>query len=232
MAAARQPVRSWLACLACACIGATAADRNPRQSYRDIEYYVPPPVTELRGLSEWLMRLADQYSVEGLGSVPPDRLFAVKGTADCASVGTGPGMHCIFNIHWLDQYESAGLYNIPGGVSYLNPSMMLMGIGSSRRGLEFMLVDNKGLPEGGRASVAGDRATLRAPCVNAPQLFLAMDPAHRYAGRRPASCERIMRIDARPGSTVVHLAIDIEINGELATQFQMTLRRGKMDYPR
>lgn len=212
---------------------AAAADRNPRQTYRDVEYYVPPPVTEQRGLSEWLLRLADRYSVDGIGTVPATGPFGIKGTADCVSIGTGPGVHCIFNIHWIDQYEilmgegGSGIFNIPGGVSYLNPSMMLMGIAPSRRKLEFLLVDNKGLPEGGEASIAGHRATLRAPCVNAPTLFLAMNPAHRFAGRRPDSCERITRIDAKPGSTVVHMDIDIEINGELVSQFQMTLRRPK-----
>lgn len=230
-----QLAHAWLACLICGCIGAptAAADRNPRQGFRDVEFYNPPPVTDRGGMGEWLLRLAGQYRVEGLALVLAAPPVGIRGSGDCAPVGAGPGVHCIFNIHWTDQFEiimdpeqgPPGVYNVPGGVSYLNPSMMLIGMEPVRRGLQFLLVDNKGLPEGGAAVIAGDRATLRAPCVNAPSLFLAMNPERKFEGRFPQKCERIMRIDARPGSQVVHVAIDIEINGERAGEFQMTLRR-------
>ncbi len=226
---------AWLACLICGCIGVTtaAADRNPRHGTRDVEYDVPPPVTERGGMGEWLLRLAGQYRVEGLATVLAAPPVGIRGSGDCAAVGAGSGVHCILNIHWTDQFEiimdpeqgPPGVYNVPGGVSYLNPAMMLMGMDPRRRGLQFLLVDNKGLPEGGAATIAGNRATLRAPCVNAPSLFLAMNPTRKFAGRPPQTCERIMRIDARPGSQVVHVAIDIEVNGERAGEFQMTLRR-------
>lgn len=240
-ARSRQVARIWLACLLCGCMGgAAAADRNPRQGFRDVEYHKPPPVTDRAGMGEWLRRLADQYRVEGMLSVSmlaPEDISTLKGSGDCALVGEGPGVHCIFNIQWSDRFEvimdpdigPPGVYNVPGGVSYLDPSMMLMGMDPQRRGLQLLLVDNKGLPEGGVATIAGDRATLRTPCVNAPALFLAMNPDRKFEGRPPQSCQRTMRIDAKPGSTVVHLAIDIEINGELVTQMQMTLRRPRKD---
>lgn len=231
--------RTWLACVTCCCIGATtaAADRNPRQAFRDVEYYQPPPVTDRGGMGEWLLRLTDQYRVEGMGTVSAAAAFSVKGNGDCAPVGDGPGVHCIFNIHWVDQFEvnmdpdqgPVGVYNVPAGVSYLNPSMLLLGIDPPRRGMQFLLVDNKGLPEGGAATLAGDRATLRTPCVNPRALFQSMNPDRKFEGRPPQSCERTIRIDARPGSTVVHLAIDIEINSELVTQIQMTLRRARTE---
>lgn len=225
----------WLACFIAGCFAAiaVAADRNPRQSIRKVEYLMPKPVTGQDGMAEWLLRLVDNYRVEGMGTVPAVEPFSVQGNGDCAPVGAGPGVHCIFNIHWIDQFEiimdpeegPPGVHNVPGGVSYLNPSMMLVGIDPFREGLQFLLVDNKGLPEGGTASISGHRATLRAPCVNAPKLFLDLNPDRQFEGRSPETCERVTRIDAKPDSTVVHVDIDIEINREPASRFQMTLRR-------
>lgn len=229
-----------LAYLIAGCLAATAvnANGNPRQSYRKLEYPASLPVTAVDEMGAWLMRLADQFHVDGLGTALAVEPFGVNGKADCAPVGVGPGIHCIFNIRWVDQFEIVydpelgppGVYNIPGGVSNFNPSMMLIGLEPTRQGLRFLWVDNKGLPEGGTATIAGNRATLRAPCVNAPTLFLAMNPERTFEGRRPDTCERIIRIDARPGSTVVHMAFEIEINGLQAAESQLTLRRpGKAD---
>jgi hypothetical protein len=227
----------WLACLIAGCLTATAvaADRNPRQSFRRLDYLIPKAVTEQDGMGAWLLRLVDQYRVEGMGAAPAVEPFAVKGNGDCVPVGRGPGVHCILNIHWIDQFEiimdpdvgPPGVYNVPGGVSYLNPSMMLVGLEPPRDGMQFLLVDNKGLPEGGGATIAGNRATLRSACVNAPKLFLDMNPDRKFEGRFPDTCERVMRIDAKLDSSVVHVDIDIEINREPVSRFQLTLRREK-----
>lgn len=225
---------------------AGAAGSNPRDSRRDISYVIPPPVTERGEIGAWLGRLAGRYRADGVVWIQarvalvngeevelPERRVSVKGAGDCAAVGAGPGMQCIFNITWLDEYEqildpdqgTPGVYNLAGGVSYLNPSMMLVGLDPGKQGVGFLLVDNKGLPEGGSGSIAGNRATLRAPCVNAPALFHSMNPDVRFGNRRPDTCVRITRIDARPGSTIVHLSIAIEINREPATLIEVTLRR-------
>lgn len=254
---------AWLAGITAGCLAATAgaAGTNPREGARSGAYVVPPPVTDRAALAEWLLRLADNYRVDGAGTVYiqpvdpirkrpapgeeeqnsalqesefiPPMIFSVQGTGDCATVGEGPGIHCILNIGWQDQFEvnmdpdagTIGMWNLPGGISYLNPSMMLLGLEPARQGLHLLLVDNKGLPEGASATVAGDRATLRVPCVNARALFLAMNPEKSYENRSPATCERITRIDARSGGKVVLVAVDIEINSLLVTQIQMTLRR-------
>ncbi|MDQ2639662.1 MAG: hypothetical protein M3Y79_03645 [Pseudomonadota bacterium] len=256
---------AWLAGIAAGCIAASAgaAGTNPRKDARSAAYVVPPRVTDRAALSEWLLRLADGYRVDGAGTIYiqpvdpmrkrpspgeeeensaqqeteyiPPMVFPLQGTGDCVSIGTGAGIHCILNIGWQDQFEvnmdpdagTIGVWNLPGGVSYLNPSMLLVGLEPARQGLQLLLVDNKGLPEGASASVAGDRATMRVPCVNAPALFLAMNPEKSYERRSPATCERITRIDARRDGKVVLVAIDIEINTQLVTQLQMTLRREK-----
>ncbi len=254
---------AWMLALAAGCMAATAgaAGKNPRSGSRAAAYVDPPPVTDTGALGEWLMRLVDRYRVDGAGTiyVPPvdpvyqrassnsseqaaiaqeaefiePMVFNVKGSADCAAVGAGPGVQCIFNIGWKDQFEvnmdpdkgTVGIWNLPGGISYLNPSMMLVGLEPASQGLHLLLVDNKGLPEAAPARVAGDRATLRAECVNAPVLFGAMNPEKSYERRLPDTCERITRIDARSNSKVVHIAIDIQINRQLVTQLQLTLRR-------
>ncbi len=235
----------FLAC--CLAATATSADGNPRQSYRKLEYLAAKPVTGMDEMGAWLMRLAGHYTVEGLGTFVAVEPFKVEGSVNCAPVGAGPGIHCIFNIYWLDQFEinlipptaeeendprykdwAQGIFSIPGGVPYLSPSMMLIGIEPQQQGLRFQLVDRKGLPEAGTGTIAGNRATLRAPCVNWPAVLNDLNRTRYFDGRSPDTCERITRIDAKPGSSVVHMAIDIEINGEVATQLQSTLRRREM----
>lgn len=230
---------------------AGAAGSNPRDTRRDLTYLNPPPVTDSAQIGAWLRQLAGRYRVEGSVWMLSrffefyyegekrevefqQRFESAGGAGDCAAVGAGPGMHCIFNIAWQDQYETimdpeqgpVGVHNLPGGVPYLNPSMLLVGLDPGKQGVSFLLVDNKGLPEAGTGSLAGDRATLRAPCVNAPKLFLVMNPAAKFNDRLPQACERIIRIDASPGAKFVRMDISIQLNDELFSITQLTL------YPR
>lgn len=231
--------------------GAHAAGRNPRDPPPVTPQVAPEPVTSPGLIAMWLRRLAGHYRIEGSVFMltrtfefrAPDgemrevefqtRLESARGSGDCKAVGTGAGMHCIFDIGWLDQHETimdpeqgpVGVFNLPGGVAYLNPSMLLAGLDPGRKGITFLVVDNKGLPEGGSGSIAGDRATLRAPCVNAPNLFQSMNPAAKFNNRPPQTCERITHIDAPAEAAVVHLSISIELNEELVTLTRLTLRR-------
>lgn len=232
---------------------AAAAGSNPRDGRNDVSYVVPEPVTETWRIAAWARRLAGHYRVDGSVFMlsrmfefrAPDgemrevefgpRMISARGAADCVAVGTGAGMQCIFNIGWLDEFETimdpeqgpVGVFNLPGGVSYLNPSMMLVGLDPPRKGVSFLLVDAKGLPEGGSGSVAGDRLTLTSPCVNAPVLFARMNPAAKFNDRLPQTCERTMHIEARPDAGLLQLSIEIDINEELVTQTRLTLRRAE-----
>lgn len=168
---------------------------------------------------------------------PPEPYCSnISGKADCIGVGTGPGVQCVFNIVWQDirevispgpDVEDAGMFELPGAAPNLAPSMAVFGLEPARAEIRYLLVDQKGLAEGGQGGIVGNRATLRTPCANAPTLFLAMKPAPR--GRPegpPRKCERILRIDARSDAKVVNLMIDVEVNGEVWTRLVMTLRRG------
>jgi hypothetical protein len=153
----------------------------------------------------------------------------IKGAIDCVNIGSGPGIQCILQVTWNDFYEiirpvdlgkMAGAFTLPGGTSYLAPAMLLLGIEPGRGGVNYLLVDNKGLPEGGPGSIAGDRATFRTSCVNGPTLLNSMKP-QLVANRPLQTCDRVLRIDAREGSSVVHLAFDIEVNEEMFTRFEL-----------
>jgi hypothetical protein len=211
----------------------SAAGANPRDSIADVSYLIPKPVTEPAAMAAWLRLLAGSYRVEGMVDFT-ERPIGVGGKADCKAVGTGPGIQCIFNITWPDEFEvvqpgegdaRAGIFNLPGGDSYLDPSMMLIGLEPARSALRYLLVDNKGLPEGGPGFIVGKTATFRTPCVNARPLLQAMNPDRLINQRPPETCARITRIETAPESRLVYLSIYIEINDEPRTRFDLTLRR-------
>ncbi len=184
----------------------------------------------------------------GAGDPPPEPVpycKAMKGKGDCTGIGTGPGVQCVLNVTWEDLYEVvypkelkpnqrynplAGVYNLPGGVSSLGPSMLLFGLDPGKSAINHLLVDNKGLPEGGLGSIAGDRATFKTPCVNAPTMLEKMKPPPQPAEpplfrQTPRTCERTLRIDAEPDARLLHMSIDFAINDEIWTRYTMSLRR-------
>jgi len=198
----------------------------------------------------WLKRLVGRYRIEGMvhvvakgpcGQLPPDPAQSenppppppvycesVKGMADCVAIGSGPGVQCILQINWPDMYETVyppeddvGVFNLPGGVANLAPAMALFGLDPGKSALNYLLVDQKGLSEGGEGFNSGSRMVFRTPCVNWPTLRNAMRPAspvHR-------TCERIMRIDARSDAKALFLSVDFEIDEDPFTRYDLTLRR-------
>jgi hypothetical protein len=167
----------------------------------------------------------------------------VKGVGDCIAIGKGPGVQCVLNVTWQDMYDmvtdeinpdftrnETGIFSLPGGVAYMSPSVMLFGLDPGRGAISYLLVDHKGLPEGGTGEVNGNRATFKATCVNAPVLLAAIRPPTRPA-RPPGlatswrTCDRIIYIDAKPDARVVNMSIEIRIDDEPFTRIEMTLRR-------
>lgn len=235
------PRGSWLGRrVAAACAGvllAATVMAQPRTE-AEVSREAVLPVTEPAAIGEWLKRLAGSFQFDGVinvvgrGDCPGTFCEHIKGTGNCVMIGTGPGVQCIFNVSWLDIFEivqpgenmgePSGVFEVPGGVSYLDPAMSLHGLDPGSAGISFLVVDNKGLPEGGTGSIKGNRATFRSPCVNAPALFNAMKPVR---GAPYRSCERIVRIDSKPEANLVFLMIDIEVNDDLFTSLAMSLRR-------
>jgi len=214
--------------LACSATPAAAAGKNPRDGKMDVEYVAPVPVTDPLLMGEWLMRLAGRYRVEGI--IPRgEEADPVQGAADCQLVGAGPGLHCIFDIWWPEDWEitQAGFVVSPDGIPWLDPSMMLLGLDPARRAVNFMLVDNKGLPQGGSGTIAGERAVLKGPCANPRAMFERLEGL--FAGRSATTCERVFRFGLRTGDRLAYLVIELMINNAPAGRIDMSLYRVASD---
>jgi hypothetical protein len=209
------------------CNDADAQARNPPQW----KYEAAPPVET----DVWLRRLVGRFNFEGVVELPPTvddecdegedepcegtkpSRESIKGTGDCVSVGTGPGVQCVFNVSWLDMWiidpETGNV--LPEAVSYLNPAMALFGIDPGKTAINHLLVNNKGLAEGGRGAHTGNRATFRTSCVNQPGIL--------------GGCERIFRIEANADAQLLYMWIDVEKGpkdiGPPASSILLSLRR-------
>lgn len=215
-------VLAGVAALAC-----SDADAQPRAPEK-----MGGAVTPDADMDVWLRRLVGRYTFEGMvqivhdgdcDSIEPQICQSIKGKGDCVAVGDGPGVQCILDVTWLDMFQQ------PGGVSYLDPAMALFGLDPGNSALNYLLVDNKGLPEGGQGYIKGNRATFRTLYVNAPVLLMEMGDKAKGV----TNVYRTVRLDARPDATVVHWSMDIELEaaGErvMWTRFEMTLRRVPQD---
>jgi hypothetical protein len=183
--------------------GATAL---PREDAAAQPHAPSPPWQDPAGppteMDVWLTRLVGRFRFEGLihvrsqgdceepGSPLGGPCETIAGVGDCVSVGTGPGVQCVFNVSWLDIHTS------PNGVSYLNPAMALFGLDPANGAINHLLVNNKGLAEGGMGASTGNRATFRTSCVNQPGML--------------GGCERIFRIEAAPDARILYMWIDVE----------------------
>jgi hypothetical protein len=235
--------------LACTTLaGCGFAYAAPRQSQEAGGQLIPDAPMDV-----WLRRLVGTFSFEGAvqvallpeyeknlcGTLPPapgedppmeapatPYCTGIHGKGDCVGVGNGPGVQCVLNVTWqeIHEVEEGVVYNLPGFVPYLNPAMTLHGLDPGKSAINYLLVDHKGLPEGGFSDIRGNRAIFNTPCVNTPALFNAMK-LDRVDDRTLQTCERVLYIDAKPDSRVIHMSIDIEINERPFTRIQMTLRR-------
>jgi hypothetical protein len=183
----------------------------------------------------------DPAKQDQMSEAPPEPFCrSIKGTGDCVAIGKSPGVQCVLNVSWKDMFEivmqkaeadgdrvdtsPTGVFELPGGVPYLDPAMALFGLNPGKSQIEYLLVNNKGMPEGGSGSVAGNRATFKTRCVNEATLLAAMKPEN-FNNRMPDTCQRIIHFDAKPDSKVVLITMDIDINEEVFTRFTMTMRR-------
>jgi hypothetical protein len=194
----------------------------------EINFAAILPVTEPAQVSEWLQRLTGRFRYDGMiqmadcvqapsagGGPPPppsDKCQGMKGKSDCVAVGAGPGVQCILNVTWQDIYE----VDFENGqvreimVSYLDPAMELYGLEPARLAMNRLIVNNKGIAEGGPGHIKGNTATFRAPCANAESV----------------GCYRIVRIEAKPDAKLLYAWLSIQIEPEPENTYAvMTLRR-------
>jgi hypothetical protein len=178
--------------------------------------HMPPEVDELSvstpDMDVWLRRLPGRFVVEGAAipegcGVSPPICSNVKGAVDCIGIGTGPGVQCILNVTWPDNWDMRGN---PIFLSYLDPSMILFGMDPGKNSISMLRVDNKGLPEGGPGFISGNMAKVVNRCVNAG-----------------ATCERITRIEARSDSSLVYIWISTRnlVTRKESLNLMLSLRR-------
>lgn len=181
------------------------------------------PVTDVAGMSDWLQRLVGRYKFDGMiqlfgatcdaASASP-ACNPIKGLGDCVAVGKGPGVQCILNATWQDlfqvNFESGTATAPPGTVAYLDPAMLLLGLDPGASSINNLLVNDKGLPEGGLGSIVNVTAKFTTQCVN-----------------EPAGCLRVMRIEAKPEASLVYLSVDAisATTRDPITSIILTLRR-------
>lgn len=128
----------------------------------------PPPASTM-DMGDWLRLLVGRFKWDGvLDTQPQDStelntdLLSVQGMSDCVSVGAGPGVQCVIDVRWPENYSFEGN---PVAVPNLTPAMSMFGIDAARQRLVYLQVDNKGLSIGGPGTLSGNGATMRAPCI-------------------------------------------------------------------
>jgi hypothetical protein len=178
---------------------ANPASAQPRESVT-VDELTFTPVEDVAGMSEWLQRLVGRYKFDGMievgigGNCPP-MCEPIKGLGDCVPVGKGPGVQCIFNATWQDlfqvNFESGTATAPPGAVAYLDPAMLLFGIDPGAASINNLLVNDKGLPEGGLGSIVNITSKFTTACVN-----------------ESAGCLRVMRIEAKPEANLIYMWVD------------------------
>jgi hypothetical protein len=163
----------------------------------------------------------------------------VRGMGDCVSIGTGPGVQCVFQVTWDElreevvssRTERGGIYNLPGGVSNLAPAMAEFGIDPGGGAVRFLLVDSAGLAEGSSGSLAGRTATFRTKCANGPTILAGLrpppirQPDSPPPPQPPRTCSKTMRIETRPDARVLYFSVDIELDGQRKTTYALAMRR-------
>jgi hypothetical protein len=111
----------------------------------------------------------DEGEVRGASLYVPEWSQPVEGKGDCVDFADGPGLQCVINVIWLEEWRVTGKAQL-GGASDLTPAMVLTGLTPSTvpGGIRVLLVDKRGLGHPGALTLKGDAATVKLPCVNLP----------------------------------------------------------------
>lgn len=225
-------VRVWLVALAWSVAGPAFGadsqeaqqDNSPSQEIPDDEVLdevlvegrrvEPRPRTfkELQKPFDWLARLVGEFDIDGSVDLRAQSrsgdLRNVSGRADCVGFGVGPGVQCDLRVRWQETKGPDG-EDIPGGVSTLNPAVLLLGFEPVLPGVSYILVDNRG-----NADIAvGEMATVDTMVSRSRCVAIAGD------------CEQVMQITAGPDLESVEMKIDLRIKGETAVRFSFALHR-------
>jgi hypothetical protein len=169
------------------------------------------PVRDPQIIIDWMRRLVGQFRYVGFVELhdpngAPRGQQPVSGKGDCVAFGLAPGVQCTIKVSWPEAHGDDG-QEILGGVSNLQPAMVLYGLDPDELAVHYLLVDNKGVADGGLGYLKGDTMTTADPCVGIP-----------------GDCTRTTRITAEPDGKLVQMQIDIEREGQLAVRYLFAMR--------
>lgn len=153
-----------------------------------------PSWNEYQQPFNFLARLVGEFDIDGSvdlqGQGNPEHMRRAQGRAHCIGFGSAPGVQCQLNVRWPASSGADG-EEIPGGVSTLDPAMLLLGFDPVTPGISHVLLDNRGV---------ADNAVGR---MNSPNTMLSRS---RCVGM-PGNCQRTVRITAEPDLDTVRLTI-------------------------
>jgi hypothetical protein len=193
-----------------------------------------PTFEEYQEPFNFLARLVGQFYVDGSVDLHAqgrsEDLRPVSGRAECVGFGVAPGVQCELRIRWPGT-TGPNDEEIPGGLSTLNPAIMLFGFESAdatlrpsgfrapsqpgdnaepkEPGISYILIDSKGIAE----RAIGEMAT--------PNTLRSRSKCTGIRG----DCERVALITAQPDITLIDINIDLVIDGEKAVSFFFELHR-------
>lgn len=209
-------VIALLGCGALVVAGTASAQPHNKPEIPDMNAALP--VKDSEAIAEWLRRLVGRFKWDGVIGAGPNKR-PIKGSSDCIGIGDGSGVQCILNVTWVDEYSlnpEANEDNIL--ISYLDPAMELFGLDPLNSAISHLVVNNKGLPEGGLGFIKGNTATFKTPCVNVK-----------------VGCYRAVVIEARPDSELIWMwfgKVDNMASGIVEFYATMTLRPMPPDWDR
>ena len=150
--------------------------------------------------------VAGQVDLRGQGN--KEDLREVSGLADCLGFGSAPGVMCELIARWPAASGPQG-EEIPGGVSAMDPAMLLFGMDSATTGISFTVLDNRGDAQ----IVVGKLAS--------PNTMVARSKCMAAAG----NCERTARVTVEPDRQTVRMNIDLAFDQQPSVRFMFVMNR-------
>jgi hypothetical protein len=164
-----------------------------------------------QAILDWMARIVGQFTVTGnvdLRGHSGTDLLDAQGRSTCVGLGPGPAVQCELSIRWPEARGIDG-EKIVGGVSTLDPAMMVFGFEPNRIGIRHMLVGNDGIADGAMGYLlSGDTLVTRAKC-----------------GGVAGTCERMVQVTAEPDAQTVRVRIEMQIDLRKAVTIAFDMHR-------
>jgi hypothetical protein len=169
------------------------------------------PSSDPAEIIAWMRRLVGQYTYEGhvdlRGQGNSEDQRPVRGQGICVGFGPVPAVQCEIKVVWPEVIGEDGEETL-GGVSTLNPAIMLFGFDPDELGVRYMTVDNNGVAEPALGQLFGDTLTSKEICASIP-----------------GNCQRVSRITAKPDLKVIDMQVDIQRDYNNVLGYRFLMRR-------